>query len=104
MSSMALNHPAGGMTINIESHDHSRLSVVIRNTGERVRFDGDEFEKLQIVEPAGLESEPFFHRAGRPYEDILAVVFQALSELRAEGSRGGRQGHSVAVKKLRMRE
>jgi hypothetical protein len=70
----------GGLSVRICYDDHRQESVVIRSLGERVWLDGDEFEKMQIVEPAGLEAEPLFHRVGRPYDAILSVAFQALSE------------------------
>jgi hypothetical protein len=64
-------------------------SVVLRPSGERVWLEGDEFEVMRIVKPAGMESEPFYHRVGRPYEAALSVVFQALSERRRLSARRG---------------
>ncbi|MDD8026712.1 MAG: hypothetical protein PHI34_09355 [Acidobacteriota bacterium] len=70
------------ISVRIESQGRRRQSVVIHSSGERVWLDGHEFEKLIIVEPAGWEREPLFHEIGRPYEAILSVAFQAISERR----------------------
>lgn len=82
MSSNTAGPDHGELSIRI-FHDRRRgESLVLRRSGERVWLDGDEYEMLRIVEPAGMEGDPLFHKVGGPFEGILSIAFQALSERR----------------------
>jgi hypothetical protein len=54
--------------------------VVVRNTFERLKLDGHDYFRYQIVQPKGYENEDIVHRLDRGYEGLLASVFVALAE------------------------
>ena len=81
------NRNSALLSVRIRYKDRRSDSVVLQRSGQRVWLDGDEFEVMRIVEPAGMEAEPFYHRVGRSYEAALSVVFQALSERRRPAAR-----------------
>ncbi len=54
--------------------------VVVRNTFERIKLDGNDYFRYRIVQPAGYEKEDIVHRLDRGYEGLLASVFLALAE------------------------
>jgi hypothetical protein len=78
------------MTVEIFINSKRVDEIVLRNTGENVLLDQEDYIKYEIIKPDELVNEILFHRRHGSTEALLSILFSALAD-------AGRESHRAAA-------